>query len=480
MTSLRPPQPSVPPRATQPGPDAGDGLDGGSTVRGAAIHDPGRTGGGATKAPRTGNGAPPPTQQAPPAFTPVLPGGPELPVTPVPHASLMLPLAPATRHHSTLWPIMRKEFLQILRDRRTLAMLLVMPVVQLLLFGYAVSTTVSHIPSVINDQARDTSSRELVDAIVNTTYFDVTGYVDDAAAARQEVDSGRAKVAFIIARDYATNLAGGRNAQVQVLIDGSDPNIAQTALFAADALNRVRASDAQGRLLQRAGLLGAGAAASSGAGLPIEFRSQVLYNPGMASANNMIPGLIGMILQMLTLMLTSFAIVRERERGTLEQLIVTPIKRWELLLGKVLPYCLIAFWNVGMSLVVGRLVFGVEVAGSLALLLVLSVLFLIGSLGVGLLISTVSQTQGQALQTSFMIMLPSFILSGFFFPREAMPLPMFYLGYLIPLTYYLRMLRGIMIKGVGLEVLWVDVLPLSIFSLAIFILSVSRFRKTLD
>jgi ABC-2 type transport system permease protein len=183
---------------------------------------------------------------------------------------------------------------------------------------------------------------------------------------------------------------------------------------------------------------------------------------------------------MLTLMLTAFAIVRERERGTLEQLIVTPIKRWELLLGKVLPYCLIAFWNIGVALVVGRLVFGVEVNGSLALLLVLSVLFLLGSLGVGLFISTVSQTQGQALQTAFMIMLPSFILSGFFFPREAMPAPMFYLGYVIPLTYFLRILRGIMLKGVGLEYLWGDVIPLAIFSLAIFLLSVSRFRKTLE
>jgi ABC-2 type transport system permease protein len=379
---------------------------------------------------------------------------------------------------------MRKEFLQIRRDRRTLAMLLVMPVVQLLLFGYAVSTTVSHIPSVVNDQARDAASRELVDAIVNTTYFDVVGYVDDPAAARRAIDSGQAKTAFIISRDYAATLAGGRvaarPAQVQVLIDGSDPNVAQTALFASDALNRVRAADAQGRLLQRAGLAGLAGLAGAGGGLPVEFRPQVLYNPGMASANFMIPGLIGLILQMLTLMLTSFAMVRERERGTLEQLIVTPIKRWELLLGKVLPYCLIAFWNVGVALVVGRLVFGVEVNGSLALLLALSVLFLLGSLGVGLLISTISQTQGQALQTSFFIMLPSFILSGFFFPREAMPAPMFYLGYLIPLTYFLRILRGIILKGVGLEHLWIEVVPLAIFGVVIFLLSVSRFRKTLE
>lgn len=425
------------------------------------------------------------------ATTLTTPAAPAAPATPEPSPAAeadgqeppaaVAPRAPrARRPRSTLWPIMRKEFLQILRDRRTLAMLLVMPVVQLVLFGYAVSTTVSHIPSVVNDQARDAASRELVAAIVNTTYFDLAGYVDDPVAARQAIDSGRAKVAFIISPDYAENLAGGqptaRTAQIQVLIDGSDPNIATTAMFAADALNRVRAADAQGRALQRAGL----PSAASGAGPPVEFRPQVLYNPGMASANFMVPGLIGLILTMLTLMLTAFALVRERERGTLEQLIVSPIKRWELLLGKILPYALLAFWNVGVALIVGRLVFGVEVNGSLVLLLVLSLLFLLGSLGIGLLISTVSHTQGQALQTSFFIMLPSIILSGFLFPREAMPLPMFYLGYLIPLTYFLRILRGIMLKGVGLEHLWVEVAPLAVFSVAIFLLSVSRFRKTLD
>jgi ABC-2 type transport system permease protein len=212
----------------------------------------------------------------------------------------------------------------------------------------------------------------------------------------------------------------------------------------------------------------------------VEFRPQVLYNPGMVSANFMIPGLIGMILQMLTLTLTAFAIVRERERGTLEQLIVTPITRWQLLLGKIAPYSLIAFWNVGVALLVGWLVFGVTVNGSLALLLVLSFLFLLGSLGVGLLISTVSRTQAQALQTAYFIMLPSFILSGFFFPREAMPAAMFYLGYLIPLTYFLRILRGIILKGVGLDQLWVEVVPLAILSLGVFALSVVRFRKTLE
>ncbi|HET7770219.1 MAG TPA: ABC transporter permease, partial [Chloroflexota bacterium] len=209
--------------------------------------------------------------------------------------------------HGTLWPIVYKELLQIVRDRRTLGMLLVLPVVQLLLFGWAVSTTVSHIPSVVSDQTADGAGRELERAIVNTTYFDVVGYVADGAAAKEEIDSGRAKAAFVIPPDYATAVGAGRPARVQVLIDGSDPSIAQTALFAADALGRVQSGVAQAGVLQRIGLARAAGSAAAPAALAVEFRPQVLYNPGMSSAHFMIPGLIGIILQMLTLTLTAFS-----------------------------------------------------------------------------------------------------------------------------------------------------------------------------
>ena len=366
-----------------------------------------------------------------------------------------------------------KEFLQVRRDRRTLGMMLVLPVVQLLLFGYAINTTVDHIAAVVNDQTRDASSRRLIEAIVNTTYFDIVAYVGSAAEARQAIDAGQAKAAFIVAPDFARQAQASRAAQVQVLIDGSDPNSAQTALFASDALGRVLAVQRQQAALQRQGAGGAGA-------LPIEFRPTVLYNPSMASVNFMIPGLIGMILQIQTMILTSFAIVREREQGTLEQLIVTPIKRWELMLGKVLPFVLVAFWNVGIALVIGVFWFGVPINGSMLLLLTLSLLFLLGSLGIGLLISTISRTQGQALQTAFFIMMPAFILSGFVFPLEAMPRAISLISYLIPLTYFLRILRGIVLKGVGLEQLWVHVIPLAILSIVVFVISVSRFRKTLE
>jgi ABC-2 type transport system permease protein len=211
----------------------------------------------------------------------------------------------------------------------------------------------------------------------------------------------------------------------------------------------------------------------------IEVRPLVLYNPQMLSVNFMIPGLIGLILQNSTLILTAFAIVRERERGTLEQLIVTPLRSWELMLGKLLPYALLAFINVTVALTIGALWFKVEIAGSVPLLLVLSVVFLLNSLGLGLLISTVSQTQGQAVQMASFVLLPAVLLSGFMFPRETMPLPLHDLGYLIPLTYFLKILRGIILKGVGLDILWWDVVPMALLGGLLFTLSALRFRKQL-
>jgi ABC-2 type transport system permease protein len=199
----------------------------------------------------------------------------------------------------------------------------------------------------------------------------------------------------------------------------------------------------------------------------------------MLSVNFMIPGIVGLIMQFQTLILTAFAVVRERERGTLEQLVVTPIKPWELMLGKIIPYTIVAFGGATVAIVVGRLLFGVEVAGSVILLALLSVLFLLGSLDLGLLISTVSQTQGQAVQVAMFVILPTMLLSGFVFPRETMPLLVQRLSLLIPLTYYLQILRGIYLKGVGLEVLWSNVLPLAVFSLAVFGLSALRFQKRL-
>ena len=388
-----------------------------------------------------------------------------------PHASTPAGPGPARRlavpirryWGQSLWAIAYKETLQIIRDRRTLGLMLVLPVVQLLLFGFAVGTTVAHISTVVVDQSRDPESRDLITALVNTTYFDITTYVDTPLEARQAIDAGRSKVAIIIAPNFAADLRGGRGAQAQVLIDGSDPNIAQTALFAAQSVGQARSARTPGRVPAS-----------------LDLRPTVLYNPSLEATRNFVPGLIGLILQLVTVILTSSTIVRERERGTFEQLIVTPVSRWELLLGKLAPYLVVSFWNTGVILVLGYLVFGVEVIGSITLLMFLSAIFLTGSLGLGLLISAVSSTSAQAMQASLFTALPAFILSGFIFPTDSMPPLMRALGYLLPLTYFLRIIRGIAMKGIGFMQLLDAIVPLTVLSVGIFLLSLTRFRKTLE
>ena len=354
-----------------------------------------------------------------------------------------------------VWSIVVKELIQIRRDPRTLAIVLALPVMQLVLFGYAINTTVDHIATVVLDQARDAQSRGFVASFFNTGYFELVRQVGSVDDVRRAIDAGTARVGIILPPTFSHDLVGGRSAQAQVVVDGSDPNTAQTALLVSSTL------------AQRASLT-------------VDLRPVVLYNPSMQSINFMIPGLLGLIMQFQTLLLTAFAVVRERERGTLEQLVVTPIKPWELMAGKILPYTFIGFGNMLLASAIGRFWFGVEFAGSFPLLLALAGLFVLSSLGLGLLVSTVSQTQTQAMQLALFIMLPSIILSGFVFARESMPHPIRELGLLIPLTYFLQILRGVILKGVGVDVLWPQVLALLAFGVTVFGLSANRFRKTLD
>jgi len=357
------------------------------------------------------------------------------------------------------WSIVVKEFIQIRRDPRTLGIVLALPVMQLVLFGYAINTTVDHISTVVLDQARDAQSRAFLASFFNTGYFDLVAQAGSLEEVRQDIDAGTAHVGIVLPPTFSHDLLAGRAAQTQLLIDGSDPNTAQTALLVGSTLAQ-RGAASPGRT--------------------IDQRPLVLYNPAMQSINFMIPGLLGLIMQFQTLLLTAFAVVRERERGTLEQLVVTPIKPWELMLGKILPYVGIAFANMVLASAIGRYWFGVEFAGSFPLLLLLAALFVLSSLGLGLLVSTVSQTQTQAMQMALFIMLPSIILSGFVFNRESMPHPIRELGLLIPLTYFLQILRGVILKGVGLDVLWPQVVALAAFGLAVFSLSANRFRTTMD
>jgi ABC-2 type transport system permease protein len=285
------------------------------------------------------------------------------------------------------------------------------------------------------------------------------------------IDGGRAKVGIVIPAGFGADL-GRSVAQALVVIDGSDPGVARSALSAATTASQTYAVELLGRSVSRRG----GGVVQT----PIDLRTRLLYNPNMRSVDFMVPGILGLIMQTQTLLLTAFAVVRERERGTMEQLLVTPIRPWELLLGKITPYVVFALLNIAMILTIGVFWFGVPFKGSLLLLLALSMLFLFSSLGLGLLISTVATTQLQAQQLSALILLPSLLLSGYIFPRESMPRLIRDIGALFPLTYFLQIVRGIILKGVGLSFLSRDVAPLAVFSLVVFGISAVSFRRRLD
>ncbi len=372
-----------------------------------------------------------------------------------------------------LLPIIRKEFIHIIRDPRTLVVMFVMPLMQLILLGYAATSDVRNIPLAVYDQSQTPQSRHLIEAYVQSCQFSVAQVVRSQAELTRMIDGGKARAALIVPPSYAADLAGGRGAEVAFVLDGSDPSVASSALSAARLIGQAEATGVQQQTLARRGVSAAG-------NLPLEVRTRVWYNPDMASAVFMVPALIGLILQMQATLLTASAIVRERERGTIEQLIVTPIRPIELILGKILPYALVALLITLEILVIGTLWFGVPIRGSLLLLLGISCLFLLSSLGIGLLVSTIAQTQQEAFLLTFLTLLPSIFLSGFIYPIAALPRVLQVLSGVVPLSYFLIVVRGIVIKGVGLPALTSQVAALAAFGAVLIVLASLRFRKRLD
>jgi ABC transporter DrrB family efflux protein len=374
--------------------------------------------------------------------------------------------------------ILIKEFFHLRRQPSTLFFLLLIPLLQTLIFGYALETQIDNIPTVVFNMDGREAGRELVKSFVNTRKFLIVEEVHDDESFRRAITSGRAKVGIRVPPDYTEKLVRGEQVAVQVLIDGSDSQVATTALNAANLLG-LNKSIQIGKAVGESHQLFAARDPSGHVSLPIDMRPRLLYNPNLRSANFFVPGLVGIIMQLVTLFLTSFAIVRERELGTLEQLFVTPVGRAGLLLGKLLPYAIVGFIETLAVLAVMVYLFDVPIAGSIPLLLLLSTLFLICALGLGLLISTLAQTQVSAVQFAFVVMLPSVLLSGFVFPRSQMPLPIYLITFLIPVTYFLEILRGIVLRGADL----VDLIPwtigLSVCCVAILALSIGRFRKQL-
>jgi ABC-2 type transport system permease protein len=372
-----------------------------------------------------------------------------------------------------LLSIVRKESIHIVRDRRTLALSFVLPIVMLLLLGYAANTEVTNVSMAVFDQDRSAASRQLLDAFRTTGYFRIDHDVGSEGEIEELIAAGDARVGLIIPPTYATRLASGQTAQVAVVLDGSDPIVAQTALASAVLTGQALATEVQVERLAQRGQAAAFAP-------PIEVLTQVWFNPDLVSAYYMVPALIGIILLFQSVLLTSTAVVRERERGTIEQLIVTPIRPGELIVGKITPYVVIAFFNMVEVLIVGALLFGVPITGSIPLLLALAALFLTTTLGIGLLISTVASTQQEAMISALFYALPNIFLSGFFFPLEAMPEPLQVISYAFPLRYFLIIVRGIVLKGVGMEALWPEVLALGVFAVIVTVAASRRFRKRLD
>lgn len=362
-----------------------------------------------------------------------------------------------------------KEFIQMKRDKLTFGMMVMLPIVQLLLFGFAINTDVKHLPTIVFDQSLKEEGRDLLSAFTASEYFDIKAVASNYQKVTDSIQSGASKVGIIIPPDFADNIKHGRTAAVQVIVDASDSLSASSAISTAQMIGQIKSKEILTRKLQNNGVIADDS--------PYDIRIRPWYNPDFVSAFYMVPGILGIVLTMTMVMITSMAIVRERERGTLEQLIVTPMKSHELMLGKIIPYIFVGYVQATLALIVGILVFDLPMQGNIGLLYGLTSLFIIASLTLGVLISTISQTQMQAMQLSFFIFMPSVLLSGFMFPREAMPAFFYYLGDLLPLTFYLEIMRGIVLKGIGLSFLWSQTLALISFILATLGISVLKFQK---
>ncbi len=374
---------------------------------------------------------------------------------------------------SRLLAVAVKEQQQLRRDRLTVAMMLVLPVVQLVLFGYAIDTDVRHIPTVVYDQDRGPLSRDLAQRLQATGFYDLHGAVSSYAEVGRALRAGEAKVALVFPPRFEADVTRGAPAQMQLVIDGSDPQTAQSAITGASGLLQARAEDLLAERLGRSGT------APTALAPPISVEPVTWYNPDLQTSTFIVPGLIGVILTMTMVMLTAMAIARERERGTLEQLIVSPLKPAELIIGKILPYVLLGYVQMTLILTIGVIGFHVPIVGSLALLYALAFVFIAANLSLGLVFSTLARTQQQAMQMSFFFLLPNILLSGFMFPWEAMPKPAQWLSQLLPLTHFHRIVRGIVLKGSGFQDVSRELFWLCCILVALVALASTRFSKKL-
>ncbi|MCE5219036.1 ABC transporter permease [bacterium] len=368
--------------------------------------------------------------------------------------------------------VLRKEFTQLRRDKMMPRMILFAPVLQLVLFGYAATSDVRNVPVAVYDGDRSADSRLIVEEIAHSYYFHLVPAAQDPRDLERQLLTGKAQIGLHIPPDFHRDLMLGKTPQIGLLVDGTDSNTAGVAAAYLQGILRQRSLQFQTRQSRADG--------SFGVDMPILTpEPRVWFNDELKSINFMVPGVVGLILLVLTVNLAALSIVRERETGTLEQLMVTPLRSYELLLGKMIPYGLLTLLDSGVIVLVARLWFHVPLRGSLVLLFAMAAVFLVTNLGLGLLISAVSRTQQEAQILAFLLIMPSVLLSGFMFPIQNMPEVVQWATYLIPFRYFLEIARGLFLKGVGVAVLWPQMLVLSAFALALLGAGVAAFKKRL-
>lgn len=371
-----------------------------------------------------------------------------------------------------LWAVARKEFIHIFRDPRSLGMAIAIPMLLLMLFGYALTLDVDKVPMVIWDQSESETSREFISGFAASRYFSVQSHVRNYREVERSIDSSRALIALVIPADFAGRIESGRKADAQLLVDGSDSNTATIAMGYAEAVAQAYSQAVILREAQRTG----GRTLQQ----PLEVRPRVWFNADLESKNYIIPGLIAVIMMVIAALLTSLTVAREWERGTMEQLISTPVKGTELILGKLLPYFLIGMFDVLLAVLMGEYMFHVPLRGNVALLFGMAAIFLAGALSLGMVISIVTKSQLLASQSAMVLtFLPSFLLSGFMYAISNMPTPIQVITHVIPARYFVSLLKGIYLKGVGLEILAGEAALLTLFSVAMLVLANVKFKKKL-
>ncbi len=365
-----------------------------------------------------------------------------------------------------IWAVFIKEFIQFFRDKVTFITAIAIPLIQLILYGYAINTDVKHQSTVVYDQSKSVMSRDILYKFQSSQYFDIKGFLNSSNAVGKAIDEGQAKVGIIIPPKLESNILGNKSSQILVIIDASDPMSSSSALSASQMIGLMENQEILTNKLQQNGIILPNKN-------PFEVDVRAWYNPDLLSTYFLVPGLIAVLISLSTLVLTAMAIVREKERGTYEQLIVTPLRPIELTIGKVMPYAIIGYAQMSLVIIAAVALFNLNIKGNLFLLYIFALPFILANLSLGYIISTLAKNQQQALQMSFFLMVPIFLLSGFMFPREAMPGIIYYLSYIAPATFFLVVVRGIILKGLGFFELWQWEVGLIIY--IIIALNISRF-----